>query len=173
MIRRLAAQLCERLKQHGHGAIRIVSRIHLAQDNDPDPEQVVSDSKDNPIEEQSVRKDCWVFSLGLYRATSDAGHIIPLLLYQLDQQVWSYKASVSGICLEASLTGVLRWKQTELFQSDIQQHHQNLSQLMDLLSCRVGKEKHRWSKNTIASSTRACMYLATFDWSEMEECRFH
>lgn len=161
VIRRLTDQLCKRLGQQGHGALRVASRLRLVQENEPDPEQTIGDTPssgtpdvDTPCNDKSSNAqsakeqkcpgghghcNSWLLSLGLYRATSEASHIVPLLLYQLDQQMGTRRACVSEISLEATLTGLLRWKQTDLFENDLQQHHTDLARLLDLLSCRVGR----------------------------------
>ncbi len=64
ILRRLTQQLCSQLRQHGHGALRINACLRAEQG------------------------PAYLLSLGLYRATADEEHLLPLLLGQLESEVF-------------------------------------------------------------------------------------
>ncbi len=135
ILRRLTQQLCSQLRQHGHGALRITACLRAEQG------------------------PAYLLSLGLYRATADADHLLPLLLGQLESQVFqpprrkysplktgpttSYRRArnITAVSLIATLTNPLVWKQVELFDTESQQYRNIIARHIDSVASRLGRRQ--------------------------------
>ncbi|MGN6134340.1 MAG: Y-family DNA polymerase [Aureliella sp.] len=145
VLHRLCHQLASRLRVRGHGVLRCVCRLDLV--------------GSRPLIQQ----------LGLFRASDDADHLHALLVGQMEQAMLAWEegrlpdsrgatAPMSGrsgpaeragmaepcgavwrVCLQATSTAEIVWEQTQLFdQGDLRQRQQ-LAQLIDNLSSRLGR----------------------------------
>lgn len=134
IVRRLTIQLCKRLQSDGHGALRLVCCLRMEQ------------------------APALVVPLGLYRATSDHEHLLPLILAAVSQKTSAtfsksqkptfnssrrtrHRFNVTAVTLSATLTGPLVWKQTELFECQANRHRETLAHLVDSLSGRLGRRQ--------------------------------
>jgi protein ImuB len=135
ILRRLTQQLCSQLRQHGHGALRITACL------------------------QAEQGPAYLLSLGLYRATADADHLLPLLLGQLESEVFqpprrkysplktspttSYRRArnITAVSLTATLTNPLVWKQVELFDTESQQYRNIIARHIDSVASRLGRRQ--------------------------------
>lgn len=119
IMRRLVHELCQRLKNQGEGALRLVACLR--------PEQGVTH----------------LVSLGLYRATCNERHLCSLILGQLERQVFQHAAKtvqpLVAVRLMATMAAPLVWKQQELFNTESQRHREPLAHLIDLLAGRLGR----------------------------------
>ena len=137
LLRRLTIKLCEKLQRNGHGVLRLVCCLRLEQ------------------------APALLVSLGLYRATADQKHLLPLLMGTVLKKIsdglpksqkpssnsWKYsgqRKSITSIMLTATLTESLVWKQTELFECESSQsnrHRETLARLVDSLSGRLSRRQ--------------------------------
>ena len=148
----LCAQLANRLRAGGQGALRCVCRLDL------------------------VRSRPLVMQLGLFRASDDADHLHALLVGQLEQTLLGWQEEGLGhdlapsrgspaaararkncdshragplaiddqgavwrVCLQATLTAPIVWEQSQLFDEPDLRQRQQLAQLIDNLSSRLGR----------------------------------
>lgn len=117
LIRRAVIEVASRLDQRGEGALRMVCRLDL-------------------VDFPSV-----VLQVGLFRPTSDPAYINMLLSSMLDQQLsQSTQAPVWRLCVCATLTAPLVWRQGELFQTDQAANRHQVAGLIDMLSARLGRK---------------------------------
>jgi protein ImuB len=116
VVRRLTHQLCQKLKQHGQGALRVVSRLAVEQ---------------GPAH---------LLSLSLYRATAEESHLTSLLLGQLET-LQSLSKPVTSVNLTVTLMAPLVWKQQELFDTENHSYRQPLAYLIDSLAGRLGRQQ--------------------------------
>jgi protein ImuB len=108
LVKRLAAQLWERQR----GAVQLACRLDAAGEG----------------------PTC--FTVGLYRPTAAAGHLLELLLIQLEQ-LRIYQA-IGRVNLAAPLTSPLKLRQGYLFDGESHRSAEALSLLLDRLSSRLG-----------------------------------
>lgn len=118
LIKRLGQKLSQRLAQRAEGALRIVCRLDSIQDP--------------PI----------VLQLGLFRPTNDAAHLELLLAGQLEQHLLSQTTkAIWRLCMQATLTAPVIWRQGELFEGGDHANRQQIAQLVDNLSARLGRKQ--------------------------------
>jgi protein ImuB len=113
MLQKLLERLERLLSHHGQGAMQLTCRL------DCPPER--------PIE----------LTVGLFRPTASAGHLLPLVAMQLERL--SLPAAVTAIHVRASLTAALQRRQGELFgDASPRQDPRHVAQLIERLSSRLG-----------------------------------
>ncbi len=118
LVRRLSRELSARLSRRGEGALRIVCRLDLVQSP--------------PL----------VMQLGLFRPTNEARHLELLLSGQLEQQLQTIAlAPLWRLTLQATLTAPMVWRQASLFDGGESANRQQLAQLVDTLSSRLGRQQ--------------------------------
>lgn len=87
---------------------------------------------------RSSRKEICL-QLGLFRPTAQLKHLQELLEMQLELQRLS--APVAAMRLEVQTLGRLSTRQTQLFTTDRQHSWEELTQLIDRLGCRLGRDR--------------------------------
>ncbi len=115
LIRRLAEQLCERLRHHGQGALRVLCRLRIV---------------DAPLR---------TLQLGTFRPTAEPPHLVRLLLGQFEQQIRN-RLTIDAMSLQASLVAELRWQQTDLFDQAQVNVRDKTAELIDVLASRLGSD---------------------------------
>jgi protein ImuB len=118
VVHRLTRELSSRLAKQGAGALRLVCRLDLVQNQ--------------PL----------VMQLGLFRPTNDAAHLEQLLTGQFEQQMRVIKlSSIWRISLQATLTAPMIWRQTGLFDGEEAASRSHMARLVDTLSSRLGRKQ--------------------------------
>ncbi|QDV23889.1 Y-family DNA polymerase [Aureliella helgolandensis] len=116
VVRQLNLELAKRLVKRGEGALRIVCRLDFV---DTTPQ---------------------LLQLGLFRPTNEAEHLQRLLVGQLEQHFRNQVAAPLGrVCLQATLTAPMKWRQSELFAVAEADNRQQMGRLIDTLSSRLGR----------------------------------
>jgi protein ImuB len=117
LLRRQLVELCDRLACRGEGALRLVCRLDLVQQR--------------PL----------LLQLSLFRPTSDASHLNMLASSMMDQKLKGLSAPAWRISTQATLTSPLIWRQTDLFDSHLANARNDIAQLIDTLSARLGRKQ--------------------------------
>jgi protein ImuB len=121
LLRRAMRRLCEQLRRHGQGLLRLSVCLRVEQG------------------------PAWWWTLGLYRATSDEEHLTKLLLGQFEQHFDDRSrrmpARVTTVELTATLTAPLVWKQTELFDGEERRLREIVAHSIDMLAARLGRKQ--------------------------------
>lgn len=118
LVKRLSRELAGRLQRRGEGALRLLCRLDL-------------------VESQPL-----MMQIGLFRPTCDTQHFEHLLNGQLEQQMRLLgEAPLWRISLQATLTAPLVWRQSDLFEGGEVANRQQIAQLVDMLSSRLGRKQ--------------------------------
>lgn len=118
LVRRSIVQLASGLEKRGEGAIRVVCRLDLV-------EHV-------PL----------ILQLGMYRPTCDPVHMNLLASSLLEQQLpRQMKAPMWRLAIQATLTAPLVWRQGDLFNANEAASRQEMANLVDTLSARLGRKQ--------------------------------
>lgn len=116
VLKRLVAELSQRLQQRGEGALRLLARLHMP------------------------RHPAIVLQLNLFRPTAEAEHLQRLLVGQCDRQ-WERGCEITHVRLQATLIGKLTWQQPALFELDQVRYRDQAAMLIDGLSSRLGRTR--------------------------------
>lgn len=125
LIRRIAGRLASREQ----GVVELVCRLRCGTGDRPAKE----DSRQLPVPHQSARS----LRMGLFRPTACPAHLLQLLRMQLEQLALS--VPVEHVVVEATITAPLEHRQRELFVDAVRCDSQQLIQLINRLSSRLGE----------------------------------
>ncbi|MCA9126315.1 MAG: DNA polymerase Y family protein [Planctomycetales bacterium] len=133
LVRHLIKELATRLSKRNEGALRVVCRMDVV---DAAPT---------------------LLQLSLFRPSCDAEHLELLIIGQLEQQLQCQQPrTIWRLCLQATLTAPIVWRQTELFDGQAIENRQQIARLVDNLSNRLGRKQvlsakiHRESQPELA-----------------------
>ena len=141
LVRRLSDQLCQRLRQHGQGALRVLCRFSLVQETSGDiVDEAFAKAELNADAKPSKPFDALeVLQLSTFRPTAEPQHMQRLLLAQFEQQI-KRKLTITAVSMQATIIGALRWEQTDLFDQAAVNLREKTAELIDVLSSRLGSE---------------------------------